>query len=573
MSAFLLKWGKNEYQVQVDPDAGPRALMKSVEELTNVPVANQKLMSKKGGWKGVLDGNTPLKASKFKPGKTILTLMGSAESTVRATAEAGASVVKFEEDITPEEASKIAAAEAAAALKDESVEGMIAAVQMMPSQRDDGKAITYRYNYFVTGLPQRRIESLLKAQREMDNDVKLTGVEIMTFGNEVSQSFVLALAVLDDGTLISGYDNGKIHMWKEGRRIQEIVHGPSGPVNCIVSVAGHSRIKFATGGGLGSIILWDGLGNMLQTRSCTSGTTPSEIVQIPASASDGDTCLRLAIRLRQAVPFDANEFRLVPQDSAQQARRDEAIAERERQSRMFAQIESRVHILTIYENNQSSLSLAYGNGVHPVTSLTVTKEKVLCAADSAGTLRQWKVSQVSRTMEPCSPPITFTVGDGLAAIPICLEGLSARGLVAASLGGVSRAAITSLAGQRAVVIPPGHEQCIAITDIEKCYVRCILTGHTDVVRSLCSTPDGALVSVGGKKDATVKVWSEQFWDRTNSNNEEMNNSTLPDIILEPTTILKEPGYCFDLQVLPDMKAGSSLFALAGARYNVVKVVL
>ena len=137
--------------------------MEAVEELTNVPVSNQKLMSKKGGWKGVLDENTQFKASKFKPGKTVFTLMGSAESTVKATTKASAAIVKFEEDITPEEASRMAAAEEAAAL-DDNVEGMIAAVQLIPGD-SDGKAVRFRYNYFVTGLPQRRIESMLKAQR------------------------------------------------------------------------------------------------------------------------------------------------------------------------------------------------------------------------------------------------------------------------------------------------------------------------------------------------------------------------------------------------------------------------
>ena len=70
-----------------------------MEQLTTVPVANQKLMSKKGGWKGVLRADTELQAKKFKPGKTVLTLMGSAAATVAAASGAGQTTL-FVEDMT-----------------------------------------------------------------------------------------------------------------------------------------------------------------------------------------------------------------------------------------------------------------------------------------------------------------------------------------------------------------------------------------------------------------------------------------------------------------------------------------
>ena len=177
---------------------------------------------------------------------------------------------------------------------------------------------------------------------------------------------------------------------------------------------------------------------MIQTRIVPRGTTPSEMVLIPAnSCADGRS--RVAIRLQQAVPFDANEFRLGPQDSAQQARRDEAIAERERQSRVFAQIESQVHILTIFDNAQTNLNLAYGNGTHPVTALTVREtaslSNFLCATDSAGVLRQWALSEHTGSMEPCSSPIAFVSVDGYTLVPVCLESLS-NGDGGCLLGGI-----------------------------------------------------------------------------------------------------------------------------------------
>ncbi len=41
----------------------------------------------------------------------------------------------------------------------------------------------------------------------------------------------------------------------------------------------------------------------------------------------------------------------------------------------------------------------------------------------------------------------------------------------------------------------------------------------------------------------------------------------------PVSIVRELGYCFDLCIVHDSKPGSRFFALAGARYNVVKVVI
>ena len=38
-------------------------------------------------------------------------------------------------------------------------------------------------------------------------------------------------------------------------------------------------------------------------------------------------------------------------------------------------------------------------------------------------------------------------------------------------------------------------------------------------------------------------------------------------------MLKEPGYVFDLKVLPDCEPGSQIYAVAGARYNIVKIVI
>jgi hypothetical protein len=48
MASFVLKWGKKDFQVTIDGTTTPLSLMKEVEQLTGVVVANQKIMAKKG---------------------------------------------------------------------------------------------------------------------------------------------------------------------------------------------------------------------------------------------------------------------------------------------------------------------------------------------------------------------------------------------------------------------------------------------------------------------------------------------------------------------------------------------
>tara|TARA_B100000780_G_scaffold191390_1_gene134795 strand:+ start:40 stop:987 length:948 start_codon:yes stop_codon:yes gene_type:complete len=103
MSSFALKWGKESYQVTIDSTTTPASLMTQVESLTGVPVANQKLMAKKG-WKGVLSSTTKLKV---KPGKTTLNLMGTATATITATTEASSKKSVFVEDMSKNDAQKL----------------------------------------------------------------------------------------------------------------------------------------------------------------------------------------------------------------------------------------------------------------------------------------------------------------------------------------------------------------------------------------------------------------------------------------------------------------------------------
>ena len=126
-----------------------------------------------------------------------------------------------------------------------------------------------------------------------------------------------------------------------------------------------------------------------------------------------------------------------------------------------------------------------------------------------------------------------------------------------------------------------------------------LDGHKDVVRCILPLPNGNIVTCGGKFDATTKVWSRLLLqEATVANNTQTGRP--PTIVLTKATIpnlCKDAGYIFAAVVLEDFKPkvtnttddanernpnnnGNTItkkhpppFAIAVARYNVVKIVL
>ena len=102
---------------------------------------------------------------------------------------------------------------------------------------------------------------------------------------------------------------------------------------------------------------------------------------------------------------------------------------------------------------------------------------------------------------------------------------------------------------------------IHIVDTKTAAVAAVLDAHRDVVQCLRSLPDGSFLSAGGKMDATVRVW-ESSADETGDGA----------ATWKAARILEEPGYVFDVQVLPDSRR-SGVYAVAAARYNVIKIVI
>lgn len=105
-----VKWGKETFEIQLDPSVGVKGLKSELHEKTNVPLERQKIMAKsKGLWKGILKDDTDLTAldwegalAKSKSQIQVM-LMGSAEQMKGPTVK-----TVFVEDLPEEEKAKVA---------------------------------------------------------------------------------------------------------------------------------------------------------------------------------------------------------------------------------------------------------------------------------------------------------------------------------------------------------------------------------------------------------------------------------------------------------------------------------
>ena len=120
----------------------------------------------------------------------------------------------------------------------------------------------------------------------------------------------------------------------------------------------------------------------------------------------------------------------------------------------------------------------------------------------------------------------------------------------------------------ALSLPVTSPRGVYILDTKESSIKAILDAHRDTVTCMCSLPDGGLLSAGGKMDATVRVW-----DSVAASNGDINDGAGEEVkIFQEARIMKQPGYVFDLQVLPDSN-GSGVYAISAARYNVIKIVI
>lgn len=106
---------------------------------------------------------------------------------------------------------------------------------------------------------------------------------------------------------------------------------------------------------------------------------------------------------------------------------------------------------------------------------------------------------------------------------------------------------------------------VLLIDMDTETLRAVLNGHLHTIHCICPLPNGSILTAGAKNDAKVLLWE---------NNSVTNAIQADDIVtLTEAKQTKEPGYVFDIQVLPDSDPNSIAFAIAGARYNVIKIVI
>ena len=574
-----LKWGKTTFndQLSIQTGSSARTFKTEVHNLTGVPIDRQKLLYPKA-WKGALkdDDNLPDNI-KLPKGKTsiVVTLLGSAESLVEKPLEERP---RFAEDMTAEEIWKATKA----SQKDDNEEDhdnvdIVALQKEAGMDRDDGKMERYQYNRLVTGLPQHQIDDMLASRKteDSDNDSEqstsakpLLGEVAMTMGMELRRAYINSLAVLKDGTLISGLDDGHVQIWRRGQLVKDARHFgakvdhvlpfPSSTVN---------DPSFVTAGD-GSISLWNEEGNHLMQFRSYPGTTPASIA-VGSVLGGGGTTKYLATCFRITREVDPNQFRLVPQNEAERQRREADEAQEHSIQAQLARTSSIVKVWFYDGNRISGVEDAVGiastseDDTASITNLlAMDSTGQLVCADSWGGIRAFEWTQESTVLNSTSLSrrqcAFMQFRDSSIA---CMEQLD-EDLLAVSIqpeqnGGVLPSAFTF------TVTRP---RAVYIVDITTSTMKVVLDAHNDTVQCLCRLSDGGLLTAGGKMDATVKVW-----DTLQPTVDESNSGDEIQVLTEAKT-MKEPGYVFDLKVLPDSK-GSGVYAIAAARYNVIKIVI
>jgi WD40 repeat protein len=161
--------------------------------------------------------------------------------------------------------------------------------------------------------------------------------------------------------------------------------------------------------------------------------------------------------------------------------------------------------------------------------------------------------------------------DGTVLSIVCIEPLS-ESLLAVSTrqlgGGLHQESQPPPTNYIDINVPVG--QALHIIDLETNTCRGTVNGHKDVVHAICLLPDGCLATCGGKMDAKTRVW-----DLSKLQDDERGDDGAETTVWSEAESkeLEEVGYVFGLTVLPDTKPGSQHYALAAARYNVVRICI
>merc|ERR1719265_2241323 len=161
MTSIKLKWGKEEFDVEIEKGSTVEVFKTQVWTLTTVPVDRQKYVGFPGGMLKDSD-NLDEKVAKLKPGAKVQ-LLGTAEGGELKKNE---EKVVFEEDLTPEQKAKI--------LKEKKVEVLPAGIknlgntcymnstlQCLCKIKELNQALE---NYSIPGADERDIDCVLTNQ-------------------------------------------------------------------------------------------------------------------------------------------------------------------------------------------------------------------------------------------------------------------------------------------------------------------------------------------------------------------------------------------------------------------------
>jgi len=632
-----------------------------VYSLTKVPVDRQKIVvaksktSKIKWWKGILkddfDFSSTLIAQEDNvnagEAKTIelrATLMGTAE--VLASKEEHTQTV-FIEDMTPAEKK----AEELREMMDsmDKVAAMIPALQIPPQHRQPGNSSnnnedenkesvddammpivsefeeTRAYDRLVHGFSQLRIDALLRRQQKKPQSQQpLVGRAVMTMGLELQRAYANDLTVLNqDGTLVSGMDDGHVQMWKHCQRIRDFIHQPvhnSFPgVDSVLTLDNNeqSSVSFATAG-RGCIRFWDSEGDSLPllVRSPLPYGSPTGLVKMPVKHPAGTkNLLCLASRFRIVFP-PSRRPRLAPQDDEGRRRIAEIEATEERTNEEISQLSKTVQILFAEigsdkdSNGNPTLQYKFLHMPHPVTALESWNDNgnvILAVGDNQGGIMLWRInaSMDAAVGNSRNPSLSCTklkyirttslenTTQSRSSI-VCMKYLSetkqllvsTREIAPVSLSPLSIDALDVATTNLPLQLPQAV-QSIKVDGIldgsqqHDTTVLFSLDGHKDVVHCLLPLPNGDLLTAGGKLDATTQIWSRSQLREAGEGKESVLTTAAV------ANLCKDAGYIFAAKVLQDFKGkGSSTgssssdsqvdqspFAIAVARYNVVKIVI
>lgn len=498
----------------------------------------------------------------------------------------------------------------------------------------------------------------------------------MTMGLELQRAYVNDLAVLnEDGTLVSGLDNGHIQMWKHCHRIGDIVHQSAGGFGGFGAFSGvdsvlalnnsttSSPASFATAG-KGCIRIWDKDGEHLLGRpSPLPHASPTGLVQIsigsPNNTSFDSNMLCLAARFRIARP-PSRRTRLVPQDSASRGRIAEIETSETLVNEKLTRLSESVQILfadtgnvraSERNNNNNSNNdentVSTSGTANPVLRQTFLKSPspvmalaswedgdttMLAVGDEQGGIMFWKIGPAALSSQGINTPIlSYTKLKYLAITSIENPSVSRSAVVCIKYAKKTRQMFISTREMPPTRLSDSPSASDTLRDVPiTCFplqpaqaVHCIdvdailnsshvdpliftLDGHKDIVHCVLPLPNGDIMTAGGKMDATTQIWSRsQIREATARNGDNrcggddmtvftdnigVQHTSPPPILRQAATtnLCKDAGYIFAAELLKDFKnqAKSSPvnaidrrrqtgipFAIAVARYNVVKILL